>query len=1188
MAGMQRQSGERPGAASTPDPQSLYESLVESLPVYVTRKDTEGRITFVNTLFAELIGMPAGEIVGKTDYDFFPHSLAEKYRRDDRQVMETGRMFCDVEENIVDGHRRFFEVRKTAVRDPAENVVGTQAIFWDVTARKRAELTARESQERLKVLVEHAPEAILILDGDTGRFVRANKNSAKLFKYPLDELLTKTPAELSPPRQADGRQSEQMARFYVQRALQGRTTIFDWLHRDSEGNTIPCEVRLVRLPGKSRRLIRASVLDISERKAAENALKYERYLLHSLLDNIPDSIYFKDRESRFIRVSKGLADKFGLADPQEAIGKTDFDFFSEEHAQPARDDELRVMQTGEPILAKIEQETWRDGRVTWSSTTKLPLRDEEGQIIGTFGITRDVTELHEIEAALAQERDRLQTLMDALPDLIYVKDCDGRFVLANQALLGFLGVQSVDDLYGKTNYDFLPSDLAGRFLEEDRQVIEEGRPLINHESKVIDRHGSTCWFLSSKVPLRDASGQITGVIGIDRNINRRKEAEDVLRRAKEAADAASRAKSDFLANMSHELRTPMNAIIGMTELLLDSENTPSRREYLEVIASSGQTLLAVINDILDFSKIEAGKLDLDDVCFDIRETLGDTMKSLAVRAHAKQIELALRIAPSVPTLVRGDPMRLRQVLINIVGNAIKFTDAGEVVVDVTSEPLESSEMRLRFRVTDTGIGIPADKLQSIFRKFQQADTSTTRRFGGTGLGLAIASRIVEKMGGSIAVRSEVGKGSEFSFDIRLRDGDGKRPSAVSSLAGARVLVVDDHPINLKILHEILSTCQAEVLQASSVSVARDAVQAAQDANRPIDLVISDLNMPHEDGLDLLRWLRDTPATEKIPFILLTSGSRDADRERMSLCKPDRCLLKPTKQNELLRAMLEVLGKSGPLNATPDAGMGARTVRPLRILLAEDNVVNQKLAKALLERIGHHVTLAEDGREAFEARKANDFDLILMDIQMPEIDGLESARLIRSWESEHTRPAIPIIALTAHALKSDEERCYDAGMNGYLAKPVRSAELRASIEQVMANEETVPARRDPVPPPRQPTTLDWSGALESAGGSLELLREVVEAVLTEVPRFRREIEQAIEREDALLLQRAAHSLKGSLSFLGAQALVTEAQRIEMLGKSGSTELSADEVARLEKELDDVLAECRRWLETSENSTLEGGG
>ncbi|HEY6564971.1 MAG TPA: PAS domain-containing protein, partial [Pirellulaceae bacterium] len=747
-------------------PESLSASLVDDLPVFVTCKDEQGRITYVNRRLADLLGRPVTDILGKTDFDFFPQALAQKYRNDDLCVMQTGSLFVDVEEHVSEGKTLYFEVRKSPVRSGTGRIVGIQAIFWDVT----------------------------------------------------------------------------------------------------------------------------------EKRTAEEALKFERFLLHSLMHNIPDSIYFKDEESRFLRVSRMMADKFRVPDPAAILGKTDADFFSDEHACAARQDELRVMETGQPILGKIEREDWADGRVTWCSTTKMPLRDARGRTMGTLGVTRDITEQMSAELALERERDLLRTLTDHLPDLIYVKDTAGRYLLVNEAVRNLLGLTSVDDVKGKTNAEFVAAEQAHLEQQDDIEVLTTGVPLIEREERSLDRDGRETWFLTSKVPIKDAQGNVHGLVGIDRNITRLKRTEEDLRRAKEAADAANRAKSDFLANVSHEIRTPMNAIIGMTELLLDTRLSDLQREYLTIVQQSGESLLSLINDILDFSKIEAGKLDLDEAPFDLREGIGNVMKSLAVRAHAKGLELAFRIDRGVPNRLRGDLGRLRQIVMNLVGNAVKFTERGEVVLQIRGVHVGQEVAELLFSVSDTGIGIPPDKRAKVFEEFEQVDASITRRFGGTGLGLAISSRLVNLMGGSIDVESEPGQGSTFSFTAKLAiESDVSPESSLPrlSLTDRTVLVVDDNATNRRIVQDMVGNWGMRPVLAENATQALHCLRLAGEEHRPFDLVISDVNMPDVDGFTLVARIHELPGTVP-PVILLTSGIRVDDIGRSKELGVAAHLMKPVK------------------------------------------------------------------------------------------------------------------------------------------------------------------------------------------------------------------------------------------------------------------------------------------------------
>jgi PAS domain S-box-containing protein len=781
-------------------------------------------------------------------------------------------------------------------------------------------------------------------------------------------------------------------------------------------------------------LIDGVLSDVTERKRAVDTMTRERHLLYTLMDNLPDSIYFKDRESRFIRINAAMARLFGLNQPSEATGKTDFDFFTREHAEQAFRDEQQVLRTGQPLVNLEEKETWPDGSVTWKSTTKMPLRDFQGQIIGTFGVSRDIT--------------------------------------------------------------------------------------------------------------------------------LRKQYEAELQKAKEAAEAANRAKSEFLCNMSHEIRTPMNGVLGMTELALETNLTPEQREYLTMAKQSGQSLLSVINDILDFSKIEARKLQLEQTDFNLRDKVSDTTKTLALRAQQKGLELACHIPPDVPEYVTGDPSRLCQILVNLVGNAIKFTERGEVVVRVrlvrggvvSGEWSEAASVttnhsplttHLHVSVSDTGIGIPRDKQAVIFEAFSQADLSTTRKFGGTGLGLTISAQLVSMMGGRLWVESEPAKGSTFHFTARF--GLPAHPPTVSEpktihLRDLRVLVVDDNATNRRILEEMLQSWSMRPDMVEGGQSALTALTEARASGRPYPLVLLDSHMPAMSGFELAERIQQHADLRDTTILMLTSAGAGEDVARCQQLGIRAYLTKPVKSSDLLESIHRVLSDSPwqpHLDAAPTPARPP--LRPLHILLAEDSPINQRLAVTLLKKQGHTVTVAVNGVEALAGLAREAFDVVLMDVQMPEMDGLETTTRIRRQEAG-TRRHVPIIAMTAQAMKGDRERCLEAGMDGYVSKPLHPQDLFDALARLSGE----PAHQRPAVPPTRAIQIPREEVMSRVGDDRELLQTLVEMFIESYPAQLTALRESIARGDAALVRRQAHTLKGAVATFGVVPIMEAASQLERMG------------------------------------------
>jgi two-component system sensor histidine kinase/response regulator len=784
-----------------------------------------------------------------------------------------------------------------------------------------------------------------------------------------------------------------------------------------------------------------------------------------------------------------------------------------------------------------------------------------------------------------EELDRFFTLS---LDMLCIVGFDGHFRRVNPAWKRGLGYTEAD-MVSKPFLDFVHPDDREASIAEMKKLAA-GHEVIYFENRYFHKDGTLRWLMWTATPYRDqhvvyaagrditdrkAAEQTLATYARDLEVSQRELAEQAARLAqlvkeleiaKRRAEEATEAKSAFLANMSHEIRTPLNAILGMTALALRTRLSREQRKYLTTVHASGESLLELINDILDFSKIEARRIDLERTEFDIREEVGDAAKLLALRAGEKGIELACDISPGVPERLLGDPSRLRQVLLNVMGNAVKFTDRGEVVLSVKVEASSAETVTLKFSVADTGIGIPPDKQQDIFQAFTQADSSTTRRYGGTGLGLAIAVRLVQLMGGRMWVESELGRGSKFHFVAVFERPASRTVERVKpkALEGIRVLVVDDNATNRHILQEMLVSWRMRPVLASDAETAMTALREAAASTERFDAVITDCQMPKVDGFMLTRRIRGDKKLARTRVIMLTSIGLAESAARARKAGVDVSLTKPVKHSDLLDALAAVLGVSTRHvhrgSAAP--ALGKRPDRVLRILVAEDNPVNRKLVTTILRKRGHKATGVENGRRAVDALGAAKlaFDAVLMDLQMPEMGGLEATAAIRARE-ETTGARVPIIALTAHAMKGDRERCRAAGMDGYLAKPIDVNELIAAVERTGRRQSS--DERHESSGGEKARIFDEQAALSYTGGDRELLQDVIATFRTSCSTYQRRIERALEGNDAEAVRQAAHALKGAVATVGSPAGRDAAAAVEQLARDGNIDGARTAYASLDR-------------------------
>jgi len=1196
MGGRQRAEG------ALKEAEKKYRGIFENAVEGIFQNTPAGHFISANPAMARMLGFDSPEELIHTRNDIERQGYAEPALRNKfKQMLEENGVVTGFEYEVCrkDGTRIWVAENSRVVRDAEGRPLYYEGSVQDITERKQSEEALKKSEERYRSLFEANPLPMWIYDLETFSFLEVNDAAISHYGYRREEFLAMTIADIRPT------DDKPLLLANVARVSEG---IVDnagiWRHRQKNGSVIDVEITSHVLDYGGRRAELVSACDITERKLAEQALESAEEKYRSIFENAVEGIYQTTPEGEFLAINPAAARTLGFASPEEIMGES-HRLRSYGYVDPKRLGDFMSLVEEHDIVNGFESEVYRpDGSRVWVSENVRVARGSNAEMLYFEGTLIDITE----RKRAAAER---QVISEIVQGVITTSNLDGLLELAHRSLGKLLYAENCFVGLHDPKTDLMtfelwvdqcdpvpPPQSNSKGFTRSSYVLRTGQPLLltkELEAQLFEQadlaqsgSASASWL---GVPLRTPTRTI-GVLVVQhyekqdaysqRDLEflsavgdqialaiERKRAEVELRLAKETAEAANRAKSEFLANMSHEIRTPMNGIIGMTDLALETDLNRDQREYLSMVKSSANSLLGLINDILDFSKIEAGKLELESIAFSLRDCIAGMLKPLGIRADQKGLELVADIPANVPDHLVGDPMRLRQILINLTANAIKFTESGEVIVSVIVETEFNGESYLRFSVADTGIGIPAEKQEAIFEAFAQADGSTTRTYGGTGLGLSIASQLIQKMRGRVWIDSKVGEGTTFHFTACFGVRDMPAPHVKHAdprdLAGLRTLVVDDNEVNRRMLGEMLINWRMKPTVVESGVRAIEEMTRAVNANTPYQVVLLDATMPGMDGFALAEKIREQPALAAATVMMLSSAMPTRTAERCGALGIAGCLTKPVTQSELLDAILIAVCRDSDGHISDDLSAdlaGAAAAGPcLRILVAEDNLVNRAVATGILETQGHVLVHAATGREAVEAFSDGSFDLILMDVQMPEMDGFEATRRIRELEGatgRHTR----IIAMTAHAMAGDRERCLAAGMDDYVSKPLRKENLLQMLEGVRAQENENAGDR--VAP------YNREQLLEQCDGDEELMSELISIFHDNTPRIVQAIGQALGKCDGPALAAQAHKLMSSLGAFGAETARTLALRLEKHGQENSFGGAKERFTELERETDKIYA------------------
>jgi two-component system, sensor histidine kinase and response regulator len=1030
--------------------------------------------------------------------------------------------------------------------------------FIQLAGRKTREM--ERAKARFAGILDMAQDAIISVDCRY-HISLFNQGAEKIFGYTAEEVIGQ-PIELLLP------DVERLAEF----ERTGNTTLgkkSELLARRKKGSSFPVEATISWLTLDNEIVLTTMLRDITGRKQAEESLAASESLLKQFIAHTPAAIAMLDTEMRYLQTSKQWLRDYRIEE-EDIIGKSHYEVFSE---IPDRWKEIhRRVLAGAVERCDEDPFPRADGSIDWLQWEARPWHKASGKIGGLIFFTQVITKRKKTE----EDAAFLTSIVNSSEAAIIGNMLDGRIASWNQGAEKLSGYTAAEAI-GQPASMLIPPDCLHEIQEIGSQ-IRKGMNLERYESVSLRKDVTRVDVSLITSPIKDSEGKLIGVSTIAQDITERKQMEAQLAQSRDQALEATRLKSEFLASMSHEIRTPMNGVIGMTELLLDTDLSATQREFSEVIHSSANALLTIINDILDFSKIEAGKLDFAMADFGLREFIGDVLKAPAIRAHAKGLDLSYYISQEVPDNLVGDPDRLRQIALNLVGNAIKFTETGEVTMRIESQSQNSTEAYLLFSVSDTGIGLPPEKQQSIFEAFIQADSSTTRRYGGTGLGLSISARLVEMMNGEIWVESQEGEGSTFSFTARFDLQKEPAPSASSmvpkSLLHLPVLIVERNGLTRKLLAEMCESWRLKPTVVDNDKAALERLQEAHRSGKPFALAILDSSLFENSATELLAQIHQHPELAQKVLLLTQSIVSVNDKQICKTLQHCSLLTKPVKPSDLLNTILLdfPLQAIMQITAAEETQQAAGRQAALNILVAEDNLVNQMVVRKILEKRGHRVTIANNGQAALEALQEATFDIVLMDIEMPVMNGIEATQVIRQKELLSGRHQ-PIIALTAHALKEAVERSFLTGMDDHLSKPIHAKELLQKIDQLVNHTAERQTRESSEPNLRLvgDTKVDVARLMAFTEGNLSLLQHIIRLFLQKYPCMLAEIRQAIAQHDGPYLQRAAHNLKGAGGYFLAVSVMNTIRNLERMGEESNLQEAENVLLALEQELSSMEQE-----------------